>query len=132
MAQNRTILVPNPRQTGFQIMDVLLTMAIVAILLSIAVPSYQQQVLKARRQATLLHMQVLGLRQEAYHLQHGTYGELGDLEVEPNEHYDFSAENVGNGTYRLIATAVGQQQEDRACQRLSMDQSLNKTPADCW
>ncbi len=136
---------------GFTLVELLATLAIAALLLSLALPGYRQQVLRANRSAAWLSLQRFAALQEAYYLREGQYAATlealrGATSQDPappsgENLYTISLVSHGEGTmWTLRATAVGSQQTDRLCATLSVDQLGSKTattvagdPAEgCW
>jgi type IV pilus assembly protein PilE len=61
------------RERGFSLLELLITLVIVAILASIAYPLYQGQVRKARRSDGMTFLQELAQRQERYFSDRNQY-----------------------------------------------------------
>jgi type IV pilus assembly protein PilE len=49
-----------------------------------------------------------------------------------SNYYTFSVSDETATTYSISATAKGSQLEDANCEVLTLDQSMNKTPVDCF
>ncbi len=64
------------KQRGFSLLELLITLAIMAILFSVATPAYQHYLGDKRAQSAKLALQHLGLSISAYHLQHRTYRDM--------------------------------------------------------
>jgi type IV pilus assembly protein PilE len=65
---------------GFTLIELMIVIVIVAILLTIALPSYQQQVRKTRRSLARAELMEVMARQEQFFLDHRHYaGVLTDL-----------------------------------------------------
>lgn len=114
-------------------MELMITIVIIAILATIAYPSYLDYTRNAKRAEAISGLLQLQLAQEEYRARNASYGNIADLNVSVNsDHYTFSAADLGASSYTLTATAVGNQQADTACPTLSIDQNDSKTPAECW
>ncbi|MGL4754465.1 MAG: type IV pilin protein, partial [Aeromonadaceae bacterium] len=59
--------------SGFSLLELLVALAIVAILAGMAWPSYQQWVCQSRRGAAINQLLTLQLRQEAYKVEQGQF-----------------------------------------------------------
>jgi len=121
--------------SGFTLIELMITVAIVAIIAAIAIPSYQAQSLKARRsdgQAFLLNIQS---RMERYMYDEDTYpASLTDLGFDaakkrsPEGFYEVSIKTATStcqitSCYVLIAEALGPQVKDG---NLELDSKGNK------
>jgi len=65
---------------GFTLTEVLIVLAILAVLVAIALPSYQASISQGRRADGRAYALDLAVREEAYFLRNGSY--TGDLETE--------------------------------------------------
>jgi type IV pilus assembly protein PilE len=128
---------PASRHTrGFTLIELMIVVAVIGILASIAYPSYVQYVMQARRveaQALLQEIQLLQEKWRANNIAYGSLVNLGWSKTLP--HYAFTVSNATGSTYTLTATASGAQASDTkggtACGTLSLTQS-SKLPAACW
>jgi type IV pilus assembly protein PilE len=135
---------------GFSLIELMITVAIVAILASIAVPAYRSYVLKSNRTDAVRALT------EAAQILNRCYSQLytfvgcsaipppaPGFSTSPNGYYQLdSAILVGPPqTFVLTAKAVGPQAKDTTCATLSVDQagqqmaqdvSHNDTSTTCW
>lgn len=100
--------------------------------MAIAVPSYQNQIRNSRREDVLKQMFQLQLAQEAWRLENTNYATLAQLGTPTNDFYTFAVSSISASTYTITATAKSSQTSDSGCTTLTLDQSMNKTPAQCW
>ena len=98
------------KQRGFTLIELMITVAVVAILAAIALPSYQEQVRKSRRSEAISTLGELQLRQERWRANHPGYGTLAQItgsssfnDAQP--HYTFAVgDNPTATSYTLTAT----------------------------
>lgn len=139
---------------GFTLVELMITVAIIAILTAIAYPSYQQYILKSHRVDAKTALLDLATRQERFFTLQNTYTSaplaLGygatsfpmTVQSGDQSYYALSMQQVNNAasspTYTAIATPIGAQQRD-TCGTYSINQlgvqtnTGNTTPtAQCW
>lgn len=138
------------RESGFSLIEVMITVAIIAILASIAYPSYQDYVTKSRRTDGRSALLDLANRLETYYTNHNTYatatinGLRGGTSSDDG-YYTLSFGAQSANAYTLLATPVGSQATaDTTCQTLTLNQLGEKgiaagpggapmgTFSDCW
>lgn len=117
---------------GMSLIELMLVVTIVGILAMVVVPSFQEQILRARRGDGINHLLQLKIKQEAYRIEHINYASTLQLPLPISDFYTFSVSNVSATTYVLNASAIGSQIADSTCLSMSIDQSMNKTPPHCW
>jgi len=122
------------RCRGITLLELMITVSIIAILASIAYPSFQAHMLKSRRAEALEHLLSAQLKQEEQRVTSGSYttdfSKLGGASI---DHYTF-ASTVSGASYTLTATAKSgsPQANDSGCTSLTLNQQDQKTPANCW
>jgi type IV pilus assembly protein PilE len=134
---------------GFTLIELMTVVAIVAILVAIALPSYHDSVRKGKRGQAKADLVELAQRAERYRTINGTYAGMVDetwadedaqSPKEGDKAYTIARDNddaVGD-TFVLSATPEGGQQGDTRCMTLTIDNAGNKTEsgsgelADCW
>lgn len=118
----------------------MITVAIVAILATIAVPSYQQHVIRANRAAAKEAMMDIANRQQQFLLVHRTYADKSTLEAsgyalpsEVSRHYTWAmgpiAGIVSRPSFEITFTPTGSQASDGA---ITIDSQGRKAPAEKW
>ncbi len=123
------------RQSGFTLIELMITVAIVGILAAIAYPSYQQYVLSSRRAEAQSEMLKIQLGLEKWRANHNTYSStLADAGfTDTNTYYDYSITGASGSAYVINAAALGAQTADAGCTSLALDQNSTKTPSTgCW
>ena len=132
---------------GFTLVELMIVIAIVAILVALALPSYSAYVRKAKRgEAQKLLMNWANV-QEIWRANNPTYADNkaapDGIPLPPNtNYYEYSLESVPSASaYTLIATPINDQAKDKdrgkSCNQLSLNQSGTKGPqyggvTYCW
>ncbi|TPH19232.1 type IV pilin protein [Litorilituus lipolyticus] len=128
---------------GFTLLEVLITVALIGILVSIAYPSYTEFVVKSNRSEAQRELVRLANLQEQAFVDNRAYTEdmtqLGanaDPFITDGGNYSIDA-NVGNNgtTFTLTATALLlQKKRDTKCAKFSVTETGEKdaTNSDCW
>lgn len=106
-----------PDTSGFSLFELLITLAIVAILASITVPSYSGLVAKARRVDALETLVEIQLAQERWRANNPAYAsslaDLGWTSTEsPEGFYRLRIVDAGPSDYLVLAQPVGPQEVD--------------------
>ncbi len=123
---------------GFTLVELLVTVAIVAILSAIALPSYKQFVYRGNRADATTALLNLQMAQEKWRANHTTYATLANLGLngtsERGKYTIAIATNTATG-YTATATALGAQGNDAGCTTLTLTVSgtgETRTPTACW
>lgn len=128
-------------QSGFSLVELLIVATIIAILGTLAYPSFSAYFLKNQRLAAQKSLYALQLQQEEWRLSHAQYAtDISDLapHLADHTHYSFSITEASSSHYQLTATVKSgsAQAQDRqgtqSCQTLTLSRSHKKTPVECW
>ncbi|MEP1447612.1 MAG: type IV pilin protein [Paraglaciecola sp.] len=119
-------------QFGVTLIELMVVVIIIGVLASVIFPSFQQQILASRRGDGITQLLRLKIQQESFRLENISYAKTGQLSLPESEYYTFVVSGVSATTYRISANAKGSQLADEKCLSMQIDQSLNKTPADCF
>jgi len=126
------------RASGFTLIELMITVAVLALLVAIAYPSYQQQVMRGRRSSAKAAMMDIANREQQYLLATRGYANTAALQATgyaiPADTANFYtwAVAVPAGavpTYTITFTPIGAQTADGA---LTLDQAGNRQPLAKW
>jgi type IV pilus assembly protein PilE len=114
------------RQKGFTLIELMIVVAVVAILAAIAIPSYLEQTRKGRRADALRSVGDMQLALERWRAENPSYANCGGAgcgsgtypTFPTSLYYTITVPNAGVSTYTITATPAGTQQGDR-CGNLS-------------
>jgi type IV pilus assembly protein PilE len=123
---------------GFTLIELMVTVAIAAILAAIALPSYRQFIIRGKRSAAEAQMMDIANREQQYLLANRVYADTATLTAngyslpsEVGQNYSWTVA-PGGGTvpsFLITFTAIGSQASDV---QLTLDNQGNKTPAAKW
>ena len=126
------------RRNGFTLIEVMITVVIVAILASIALPSYQRYVIRAKRSAAQSQMMEIANREQQFLMANRNYADKTTLaasgyslpaDVAANYDYTITLSSTGVPGFVLTFTPSGAQASDG---NLTLNNEGAKTPADKW
>ena len=136
----------NNKNCGFSLLEILIVMVILAIIVSIAIPTYSREIIKTRRsdaQTALLNLAAL---MEHYYLEHhsylgasiGNHSTISLAKISAHGYYKLSITTPTAVTYQLTATPINTQSNDTQCRAFSIDQAGVKSVSgtasveQCW
>jgi len=135
------------KKSGFTLIELMISIAIVGILVAVVYPSYLSYVQQARRSEGQAKLVELANLQEMYYLDHHVYTEDLDTDlnmgadpfITENGYYSISSSSTVSTAFdfTLTATAIGTQAADSDCATLSITQDLTKSATNangtnCW
>lgn len=129
------------RRAGFTLLDVLIAVAIVAILASLALPNFHDALQRGRRVDAITSLLGVQVAQERWRANHPAYADLADLgwTADSTEgYYQLRMEQTSAGSF--LATAEPQPdgpQRDDACGMFAIDQrgpvlTIDYANDACW
>ena len=107
---------------GFTLIEVMIVVAIVAILAAVAYPSYQDSVTKSRRADAQGVLMGFAGAMERHYTNENTYTDAGGIYTAPTEtakYYTLTIEAADSSTYTLRATPKNSQAGDGYLEILS-------------
>jgi type IV pilus assembly protein PilE len=123
---------------GFTLIELMIVVVVVAILATIAVPSYRKFIMRGHRSAAQSAMMDIANRQQQFLMANRSYVDSAELTAsgyalptEVSDHYALTV-TVGAGavpTFLVTMTPLGFQADDGV---LTLDNVGNKTPTDKW
>lgn len=126
------------RQRGFTLIELMIVVAIVGILSSIAYSSYQSSVVKSRRQAAQGCLLELAQYMERFYTSNMSYASATlptqQCQTDLSVHYTFDLPAKTASTYTVRATAIGAQlASDGGCSPLTVTEAgVRAPPSSCW
>lgn len=127
------------RPSGFTLIELMITVAVVAILAAVAYPSYQQHLRKSRRAEAQAFMMAVAARQQQFLVDTRSYAtslETVGVATPPNVAQAYTpalAASAPASTFTLTLTPKSHQASE-PCGTLSIDHVGSKTPTatGCW
>ena len=134
------------RVGGFTLIEMMIVVAVIAILTAVVLPSYQGSIRKARRTDARGALSMAAQCMERWNTQQNTYvgatfttatiaGTLPCRSTSENGYYGLVASNLTATTFTVTATPVGDQAVD-SCGTYTLDQAGTRGSAgpvtQCW
>jgi type IV pilus assembly protein PilE len=132
------------RGCGFTLLELLITMAIMALLLTLAIPHYSHYITAVRRATVITTLHDVAGRLEQFYGQNNSYegATLENLGVDQERYKNFYNINITSATadtYTIQAAPIGvQERADKICGTLTINHENQKTISgsgtvkECW
>jgi type IV pilus assembly protein PilE len=124
------------KRNGFSLIELMIALAIVAILAAIALPSYREYVLRSNRRAAQTSMVDIANREQQYFAANRAYANKATLgyvlppDISANYTWDVTPDNAASPpNFTINFTATGGQVSDG---NLALTSAGVKTPAAKW
>ncbi len=111
---------------GFTLIETMIAVGIAGVLSSVAYPSFEAHILRARRTDAMVTLMQAQLAEERFRANNASYGSLAEIGMRSASMSGYySLEIRGNATeaYEVVAAASGAQAHDVACRTLRLAQS---------
>ena len=106
---------------GFTLIEMLIALSMAGVLSSVAVPSFQGHLQKARRAdalVTMMQVQLAQSRWRANGASYATLAQIGVRSVSSSGHYTLALSSDSDDGNEVPASATGAQAGDSACRNL--------------
>jgi len=121
------MIYPPPRSRGFSLIELMIAVAVIGILASIAIPSYTQYVRASKRAEAAAGILETQRNLERWRLNNPDYEDCGCAAAD-TDNASFAVSDEGTTTYTITATLSN----DEECAEMTLDQSGTQSPASCW
>ena len=108
---------------GFTLIEIVTVLGVAGVLSSIAWPSFQGSLQKARRAEAMMAMAQLQIAQERWYANRGRYGGLDELRLPQRTsagHYQIVVSDADAQGYVAVALASGAQAGDALCRQMRL------------
>lgn len=123
---------------GFTLIEVLIVLAVLAVLVAIALPSYLGQLRRSARAEAQTFLTEMASRQQQFLVDRRAYASSATLlgmtpPASLAGKFDFAVAAASGPppTFTLTATGLGNQVKDQ-CPALTIDNAGTRTPPNCW
>jgi type IV pilus assembly protein PilE len=129
------------KAAGMSLIELMVVVVLIGILTTMAMPSYRNYMLKAKRVDAKAALLQLAAAQEKHYLQNNTYttdmGALRQSPISNYEHFDITVTQADALSFTAEATPRDAQAQDVACTLFSINEMGQKTasgsrPDECW
>lgn len=105
------------KNRGFTLIELMIVVAVIAILATIALPAFNEQVRQSRRADAVAQMGAIKLAMERWRADNPSYGTIPAAQIRNLDTYTFQLQAGATGMdYTVVATPTGAQDGDRCGQ----------------
>jgi type IV pilus assembly protein PilE len=132
-------------ERGFSLIELMIVVAIIALIAAIALPNYRQHVIRSHRTDAMSALLRLAASEEKFYIQNNRYGSFADIGSPETENgwYTLAVADADAATFTATATVAdgSGQENDPHCKVFSINaagQKLATDPGDadstdqCW
>lgn len=124
---------------GFSLVELMVVIAIIAILASIGIPTYNNFILKSHRSEAKSELLSASNAADNFEIRNGSFPSGSNINSFYHANtqsglYTLSYSNTGS-SYTITATAQGSQTSDTPCTSMKLQVNgaiVDKTPTECW
>jgi type IV pilus assembly protein PilE len=128
---------PRKLQTGFTLVELIIVVAIISILASIAIPAYNGYIETSKRSDAQASLMALAIAQEKYRATNPSYTTvIGDLNgvssASESGYYTLAVTAASGATFTATATPDGWTDSNGNCSPMSINQDGPTGTLSCW
>ena len=128
---------PTKLQTGFTLVELIIVVAIISILASIAIPAYNGYVETSKRSDAQASLMALAIAQEKYRASNPTYTTVitdlnGVSSASESGYYTLAVTAASGATFTATATPDGWTDSNGNCSPMSINQDGPAGTLSCW
>ena len=128
---------PRKLQTGFTLVELIIVVAIISILASIAIPAYNGYVETSKRSDAQASLMALAIAQEKYRASNPTYTTVitdlnGVSAASESGYYTLAVTAASGVTFTATATPNGWADSNSNCSPMSINQDGPAGTLSCW
>lgn len=117
---------------GVTLIELLITISVIGILFTIAIPTYQGYMRKQQREVAKGELLRLAQSQMKWRITHSAFAAVDTLGTQSIKNFTYSDDSpASTSDFSIKASATGSQIDDLGCTELKITKSGLITPASC-